>query len=334
MKENILISIVKNNKILAGVLGKGRKEQVKQALAFMKKNNKEKFANDTLKAIFLLSSSNPFAALCKEDVQEFNKTCKKKKHKITKAFLNTNEIKLVNFDAYNEFIIALGENAINLIAKADLWVLIDIGKKPCTYIKAKEQSLSKEDFAKLKIKAYKDELSDEENKVLYHLGLKLEKIPNNTSQKFYKSEGKFQPQNKKELKKLLTCETIFLENIDTSLITDMSSLFEKSLRKDFSGIGSWDTSKVCSMKKMFKEAENFNEELNSWDLSSVVDMRKMFYGASRFHQNLDSWGLSIVFSKCKMNEMFIKSPLQNTPPKWYKLEKAAYKMGFEIKEGY
>lgn len=38
-----------------------------------------------------------------------------------------------------------------------------------------------------------------------------------------------------------------LGRIDTSLITDISNLFEFSKRKDFSGIEEWDTSHVTNM---------------------------------------------------------------------------------------
>ena len=55
---------------------------------------------------------------------------------------------------------------------------------------------------------------------------------------------KYKPNNGEELKALCDDESVYLGDIDTSLITDMSRLFLGSSRKDFSGIESWDVSKV------------------------------------------------------------------------------------------
>lgn len=57
---------------------------------------------------------------------------------------------------------------------------------------------------------------------------------------------KYQPKNTIELEVLLSDESIYLGDIDTSLITDMSCLFANDIgakcpnRKDFSGISNWD----------------------------------------------------------------------------------------------
>ncbi|EEX47867.1 hypothetical protein GCWU000246_01581, partial [Jonquetella anthropi E3_33 E1] len=51
-------------------------------------------------------------------------------------------------------------------------------------------------------------------------------------------EYKYHPETKEELKKLVKDESIYLGDIDTSNITDMSHLFRKSTRKDFSALKS------------------------------------------------------------------------------------------------
>ena len=56
--------------------------------------------------------------------------------------------------------------------------------------------------------------------------------------------AKIQPVTNDELKILVQDESIYLGDIDVSLITDMSSLFYDSKRKDFSGIEAWDVSNV------------------------------------------------------------------------------------------
>ena len=56
---------------------------------------------------------------------------------------------------------------------------------------------------------------------------------------------------------------------------DMGELFERSKRTDFSGIESWDISKVENMDSMFYGAESFSQMLDSWNLS-VEKLKKYF----------------------------------------------------------
>ncbi|OBV28716.1 hypothetical protein BKN38_06305 [Helicobacter sp. CLO-3] len=116
----------------------------------------------------------------------------------------------------------------------------------------------------------------------------------NTNPLTDKSKHKYHPQNRDELVELLNDESIKLDTIDTSKITDMSLLFadtssyrcDKLLkiglksymrkcentadeRKDFSGIETWDVSNVIDMSAMFYEAHSFNQPLDSWDVSKV-----------------------------------------------------------------
>ena len=103
---------------------------------------------------------------------------------------------------------------------------------------------------------------------------------------------KYKPQTKDELKELVKDENIYLGDIDTSLITDMSNLFYESLRKDFEGIEKWDTSNVKDMHNMFSDAVyfnhniekwNVNQPLNNWNVSNVKYMGAMFAGAESFN---------------------------------------------------
>ena len=161
---------------------------------------------------------------------------------------------------------------------------------------------------------------------------------------------KYKPTTKEELKRLVfTNNGIKLGDIDTSLITDMSDLFNKSERKDFDGIEEWDTSNVENMAYMFaymdynvlgqysmtefnsnlnnwnvSKVKNmiymfacctyFNQPLNKWDVSNVENMSGMFFGAKKFNQPLNNWNVSKVKD---MSDMFHSCEAFNRPlDKW------------------
>ena len=85
---------------------------------------------------------------------------------------------------------------------------------------------------------------------------------------------KYQPKTKEELQELIENESVYLGDIDTSAITDMSYLFiidQKKIdacgtayeyittkRKNFLGIGKWDTSNVTDMEGLFYKMKDFN----------------------------------------------------------------------------
>ncbi|WP_201790961.1 BspA family leucine-rich repeat surface protein [Campylobacter devanensis] len=121
---------------------------------------------------------------------------------------------------------------------------------------------------------------------------------------------KFQPKTKDELKELVDNLEINLGDIDTSLITDMSDLFNSTDRKDFSGIEAWDVSKVTNMSSMFSEAKFFNMDISQWDVSQVTDMSNMFSFAKTFNKSLNNWNVSNVKD---MRYMFFEAKSYNQP---------------------
>mgnify|MGYP004483035141 CR=1 FL=1 len=124
----------------------------------------------------------------------------------------------------------------------------------------------------------------------------------------------YQPRNKEELKKLVDDESIYLGDIDTSLITDMSSIFYESLRKDFKGIEKWDTSNVKDMHNMFSDAVYFNHNIEKWNVSKVENMGAMFLRCLYFNQPLNDWNVSNVKD---MGAMFAGAESFNMPlNKW------------------
>ena len=117
-----------------------------------------------------------------------------------------------------------------------------------------------------------------------------------------KSRIIYHPKTKDELLNLIDDKSVYLGDIDTSAITDMSELFKGSNRTDFSGIEYWDVSSVVDMSDMFFKMTNFNQSLVLWDVSKVEDMSCMFYGAKKFNQPLDFWNVSNVEGMSSMFE--------------------------------
>ena len=112
----------------------------------------------------------------------------------------------------------------------------------------------------------------------------------------------FQPETRDELKTAVdewiddsdsansTYGTI--DTWDTSLITDMSSVFSYT---SFNGdISDWDVSNVTTMYSMFEYADSFNQDISDWDVSSVTNMNNMFSNAENFNQDISNWDISNV----------------------------------------
>ena len=93
---------------------------------------------------------------------------------------------------------------------------------------------------------------------------------------------------------------------DVSKVVDMSSMFSGS---NFNGyIYAWDTSSVTDMSKMFLSANEFNQSIANWNTSSVTDMSWMFSGNSAFNQDIGNWNTSSVTN---MERMFFNNSAFN-----------------------
>ena len=105
----------------------------------------------------------------------------------------------------------------------------------------------------------------------------------------------------------------YLNDIDTSKITDMSHLF-KGLDPHKIDISKWNVSNVKDMYGMFYNCSNFNCDLSEWNVSNVTDIRFMFSWCKDFDSDLSKWDVSNVKD---MDDMFYKCDSLKNRPSWY-----------------
>ena len=107
---------------------------------------------------------------------------------------------------------------------------------------------------------------------------------------------------------------VALNNIVTTLMTDMSSLFYNksglfSIKPSVS-IRSWDTSRVTNMASMFLDNNSVNVVMSSWNTSNVTNMSQMFKNAVKFSSTIGAWNTSNVTN---MQSMFHGASIFNQP---------------------
>ena len=125
------------------------------------------------------------------------------------------------------------------------------------------------------------------------------------------------PTTKDELRSLIEKELYYqgidadLNFIDTSLITDMSNLFNSLDIRNIK-IDEWDVSNVEDMECMFMNQNKFSSDLSGWNTSNVTNMDYMFYDCEKFSSDLYRWNVQKV-----VNHFMIFIGCDNLLPEYY-----------------
>jgi len=97
-------------------------------------------------------------------------------------------------------------------------------------------------------------------------------------------------------------ETLDLSNFNTSNVIDMSYMFSGCSSLTSLDLGSFNTSNVTNMSHMFEICSGLSSlDLSNFDTSNVIDMNRMFYGCGISELNINSFDTSKVVN---MNSMF------------------------------
>ena len=127
--------------------------------------------------------------------------------------------------------------------------------------------------------------------------------------------AKYTPETREELQNLCNDLTVNLGDIDTSKITDMSSLFDwaegySDQRDSFKGIESWDVSNVKDMSHMFQRARVENIDFSKWNTANLTDMTCMFAESVLVNVNLNKFNTQNVkeFYACFQDCSFSDDP--------------------------
>lgn len=92
-----------------------------------------------------------------------------------------------------------------------------------------------------------------------------------------------------------------LDLIDTSLVEDMSMMFDSTQLTEINGISKWDVSNVKTFAGMFQGGSHKADikirylDVGQWDTSSATNMSHVFYGCSLMeHIPIENWDVSKV----------------------------------------
>lgn len=81
---------------------------------------------------------------------------------------------------------------------------------------------------------------------------------------------------------------------DTSHVTNFDFMFRKAKSFDGKGLRFWNVGNAETMRGMFQETTEFDDNIAFWDLRNVIDLSKNFLNAEKFSQPIGFWDVSNV----------------------------------------
>jgi surface protein len=87
---------------------------------------------------------------------------------------------------------------------------------------------------------------------------------------------------------------------DATGACDCSSPDVHCCQGDGLAIGSWDTSQVVNMERLFDGAVDFNQDISGWNTAAVTTMYEMFVDAAAFNQDISAWNTAAVTDAAEM----------------------------------
>lgn len=130
--------------------------------------------------------------------------------------------------------------------------------------------------------------------------------------KYSKSNEPVTPKDIKHFRRLVKSKKIPLDKIDLDSIPeaepgfhDFSILFRGTERTDFSGLETWDVSRVMNFGQMFSGLSTFTgKEIEGWDVIRGRWFNYMFSGCVKFNADLSKWKFSKYLEYQAFNYMF------------------------------
>lgn len=81
---------------------------------------------------------------------------------------------------------------------------------------------------------------------------------------------------------------------DTSHVTNFDFMFRKAKSFDGKGLRFWNVGNAETMRGMFQETTEFDDNIAFWDLRNVIDLSKKNFNAEKFSQPIGFWDVSNV----------------------------------------
>jgi len=95
--------------------------------------------------------------------------------------------------------------------------------------------------------------------------------------------------------------------------TENNQIYREQLINNYGHISDWNISRTRTLKNLFMNNSEFNEDISKWNTYKVTDMSNTFYSAVKFNQDIGGWDTSKV---THMEHIFGFSGFDQDISKW------------------